>query len=177
MDYLVIEGYKSAAEEFCQEANLTPPVDFDSIESRMDIRDALQRGDVEDAIARVNDLNPEVRFVSLVLYLSRRRRIIPLCTTLRPHRGSVMRLLHQNFSLQYDSTLLVVHGAIANAPADPGHEPAAVLSSAAAKADRVHPARADRRGAAVCAGRAGAARGGEPGVSVGAGADDGVAGV
>ncbi|KAF8905492.1 lish motif-containing protein [Gymnopilus junonius] len=59
MDYLVIEGYKSAAEEFSQEADLTPPVDFESIESRMDIREALQRGDVEDAITRVNDLNPE----------------------------------------------------------------------------------------------------------------------
>ena len=61
MDYLVIEGYKSAAEEFGQEANLAPPVDFESIESRMVIREALQRGDVEDAITRVNDLNPEVR--------------------------------------------------------------------------------------------------------------------
>lgn len=60
MDYLVIEGYKSAAEEFSSEAGLEPPVDFDSIESRMDIREALQRGDVEDAITRVNDLNPEV---------------------------------------------------------------------------------------------------------------------
>jgi molybdopterin-guanine dinucleotide biosynthesis protein len=60
MDYLVIEGYKSAAEEFSQEARLTPPVDFESIESRMEIREALQRGDVEDAISRVNELNPEV---------------------------------------------------------------------------------------------------------------------
>ena len=60
MDYLVIEGYKSAAEEFSQEANMTPSVDFESIESRMEIREALQRGDVEDAITRVNDLNPEV---------------------------------------------------------------------------------------------------------------------
>ena len=57
----MIEGYKSAAEEFSQEASLAPPVDFESIESRMDIREALQRGDVEDAIIRVNDLNPEVR--------------------------------------------------------------------------------------------------------------------
>lgn len=63
MDYLVIEGYKSAAEEFSQEASLTPPVDFESIESRMDIREALQRGDVEDAITRVNDLNPEVSWI------------------------------------------------------------------------------------------------------------------
>ena len=62
MDYLVIEGYKSAAEEFSQEANIAPTVDFESIESRMVIRQALQRGDVEDAITRVNDLNPEVGF-------------------------------------------------------------------------------------------------------------------
>src|SRR5271170_413051 len=65
MDYLVIEGYKSAAEEFSQEANLTPPVDFESIESRMEIRDALQRGDVEEAIMRVNELNPEVNYIIL----------------------------------------------------------------------------------------------------------------
>jgi hypothetical protein len=71
MDYLVIEGYKSAAEEFCQEANLTPPMDFDSIESRMEIREALQRGDVEDAITRVNDLNPEVSFDPCNGYLHR----------------------------------------------------------------------------------------------------------
>ncbi|KAJ7596946.1 lish motif-containing protein [Mycena floridula] len=68
MDYLVIEGYKSAAEEFSQEANLTPPVDFESIESRMTIREALQRGDVEDAIMRVNDLNPEILDTNPALY-------------------------------------------------------------------------------------------------------------
>ena len=60
MDYLVIEGYKSAAEEFSKEAGLDAPVDFDSIENRMNIREALQRGDVGDAITRVNDLNPDV---------------------------------------------------------------------------------------------------------------------
>lgn len=60
MDYLVIEGFKSAAEEFGREAGLTAPVDLESIESRMNIREALQRGDVSEAITRVNDLNPEV---------------------------------------------------------------------------------------------------------------------
>jgi hypothetical protein len=65
MDYLVIEGYKSAAEEFSDEANVPPPVDFESIESRMVIREALQRGDIEEAISRMNDLNPEVGQVFL----------------------------------------------------------------------------------------------------------------
>lgn len=84
MDYLVIEGYRSAAEEFSQEANLTPPVDFESIETRMDIREALQRGDVEDAIIRVNDLNPDVS-LSYGTRSQRRneQRINLLCTTLK----------------------------------------------------------------------------------------------
>jgi hypothetical protein len=60
MDYLVVEGYKSAAEEFGQEAELSSTVDFQSIESRMVIREALQRGDVENAIMKMNDFNPEV---------------------------------------------------------------------------------------------------------------------
>jgi len=61
MDYLVLEGYQTAAEEFSKEANVSPPVDFSSIETRMTIREAVQRGDVEVAIELVNDLNPEVR--------------------------------------------------------------------------------------------------------------------
>ncbi|KAI0068434.1 lish motif-containing protein, partial [Artomyces pyxidatus] len=68
MDYLVIEGYKSAAEEFSEEANVVPAVDFESIESRMNIREALQRGDVQDAITRVNDLNPEILDTNPALY-------------------------------------------------------------------------------------------------------------
>lgn len=60
MDYLVIEGYKTAAEEFSKEANLAPPVDLDSIETRMSIREAVQRGEVEEAIAKVNDLDSDV---------------------------------------------------------------------------------------------------------------------
>ncbi|KAI0961895.1 hypothetical protein AcW1_000856 [Taiwanofungus camphoratus] len=68
MDYLVIEGYKTAAEEFSREAGLESPVDFESIESRMCIREALQRGDVGDAITRVNDLNPEILDTNPALY-------------------------------------------------------------------------------------------------------------
>lgn len=61
MDYLVLEGYQAAAEEFSKEANVSPPVDLSSIETRMTIREAVHRGDVEEAIELVNDLNPEVR--------------------------------------------------------------------------------------------------------------------
>ncbi|KAH9944152.1 CTLH/CRA C-terminal to lish motif domain-containing protein [Epithele typhae] len=68
MDYLVIEGYKSAAEEFSKETSLESPTDFNSIENRMRIREALQRGDVGDAITRVNDLDPEILDTNPSLY-------------------------------------------------------------------------------------------------------------
>ncbi|KAI3621841.1 LisH motif domain-containing protein [Moniliophthora roreri] len=77
MDYLVIEGYKSAAQEFATEASIPPQVDMDSIESRMGIREALQRGDVESAIDRVNELNPEILDTnpSLFFHLQQQRVI------------------------------------------------------------------------------------------------------
>ena len=84
MDYLVIEGFKSAAEEFSREAGLASPVDLDSIESRMNIREALQRGDVGEAIARVNDLNPEVSVNSSKFPRGQEEDYNLSCTTLRP---------------------------------------------------------------------------------------------
>jgi hypothetical protein len=75
MDYLVIEGYKSAAEEFSDEANVPPPVDFESIESRMVIREALQRGDIEEAITRMNDLDPEVSCISFLIASPKHKRL------------------------------------------------------------------------------------------------------
>ena len=92
MDYLVIEGYKTSAEEFSQEAGLSPPVDFESIEGRMNIREALQRGDVEDAITRVNDLNPEVCTYFRLTLAWKGEMIIPLHAPRSAPSGSVMRL-------------------------------------------------------------------------------------
>jgi hypothetical protein len=60
MDYLVVEGYKTAADNFSRESGLAP-VDLDSMEHRMCIRTAIQTGDIEAAIDRINDVNPEVR--------------------------------------------------------------------------------------------------------------------
>lgn len=71
MDYLVVEGYKSAAEEFSRETGISSAVELATIENRMNIREAVQRGDVEEAIERVNDLNPEVSlwFVFVVSHI------------------------------------------------------------------------------------------------------------
>jgi hypothetical protein len=72
MDYLVIEGYTSAAEEFSKEAEVkdTMNVDFGLIESRMNIKRAVHRGDIKEAIEKVNDLNPEVGEKSFHLFYS-----------------------------------------------------------------------------------------------------------
>lgn len=60
MNYLVIEGYKDAAECFSQETGLQTTVDVSSIQDRMTIRTAVQSGAVEDAMEKVNDLDPEI---------------------------------------------------------------------------------------------------------------------
>jgi len=59
-DYLFTEGFKSAAENFSREAQISPPIDLDSLESRMQIRRAIQRGEVDSATRMVNELDPEV---------------------------------------------------------------------------------------------------------------------
>lgn len=68
MNYFVIEGYKDAAETFSQECGLLPSIDVDSIQDRMNIRNAIQNGNVEEAIERVNDLNPEVIYNLLYVF-------------------------------------------------------------------------------------------------------------
>lgn len=54
------QGFVEAAEVFMAESGTQPGVDLPAITDRMEIRKALQSGNIEDAIDRVNDLNPEV---------------------------------------------------------------------------------------------------------------------
>mmetsp|Transcript_40498 Transcript_40498/g.94738 ORF Transcript_40498/g.94738 Transcript_40498/m.94738 type:complete len:104 (+) Transcript_40498:19-330(+) len=61
MHFLLVEGYKSAAESFAQETG-TPlsPVHTGFIEERMAIRNALRKGEIVRAIELLNDLDPLV---------------------------------------------------------------------------------------------------------------------
>lgn len=61
MDYLVSEGYPKAAERFAKEANIHPPLEEESIQARVEIRRAINAGDIDTAITKINDLNPQVR--------------------------------------------------------------------------------------------------------------------
>jgi hypothetical protein len=69
MDYLVSEGYPRAAEKFAKEANIQLPLEEESIQSRVEIRQAIDAGDIDTAITKVNDLNPQVCGISLFVAL------------------------------------------------------------------------------------------------------------
>ncbi|KAI8097404.1 CTLH/CRA C-terminal to lish motif domain-containing protein [Halteromyces radiatus] len=79
MNYLVIEGYMEAAEQFSRESGLSPCVDLQSIQERREIRHAVQSGDIDTAIDLVNDLNPEILDTNPKLYFHlQQQRLIEL---------------------------------------------------------------------------------------------------
>lgn len=67
MDYLVSEGYPRAAERFAKEANIQLPLEEESIQSRVEIRQAIHAGDIDTAVTKINDLNPQVSQTLFVL--------------------------------------------------------------------------------------------------------------
>ncbi|PGH02955.1 hypothetical protein AJ79_07492 [Helicocarpus griseus UAMH5409] len=60
MDYLVANGYPSAAQKFAVEANIQPKPDVESIQERVDIRNAIHSGNIQSAIEKLNELNPQI---------------------------------------------------------------------------------------------------------------------
>lgn len=85
MDYLITNGYPAAAKKFALEANIQPKADVDSIQERVDIRTAIHSGDIQAAIEKINELNPQVRTFNFILppiHTPLVARIIPVsCTT------------------------------------------------------------------------------------------------
>ena len=61
MDYLVSHGYPLAAHKFATEANMQPIPDVDSITQRVEIRQAIHSGDIQSAVEKINELDPQVR--------------------------------------------------------------------------------------------------------------------
>ena len=60
MEYLISEGYPEAAQRFALEANIEPELDVESIQERVEIREAIAKGDIQTAIEKINELNPQV---------------------------------------------------------------------------------------------------------------------
>jgi hypothetical protein len=68
MDYLINEGYPDAAMNFAKEASIVPSADGEAIQERVDIRNAIHTGDLQLAIERINELNPQVSTYPLSLF-------------------------------------------------------------------------------------------------------------
>jgi len=71
---LLSEGYLEAAELFRFEANVEPTDDMSTLEERMKVREAVQSGDIENAVQLINSFfpglllaNDELRFQLQVL--------------------------------------------------------------------------------------------------------------
>lgn len=79
MNFLVTEGYVEAAEKFRIESGTEPDIDLATITDRMAVKKAVQSGNVEDAIEKVNDLNPEILDTNPQLYFHlQQQRLIEL---------------------------------------------------------------------------------------------------
>ena len=52
-----------AAQKFAMESGLNPTVELASIKERMLIRGAIQSGNIDEAIERINYFDPEVRLI------------------------------------------------------------------------------------------------------------------
>lgn len=79
MNFLVTEGYVDSAERFQMESGTSPEIDLGTITERMAVRKAVQCGNVEDAIDKVNDLNPEILDTNPQLYFHlQQQRLIEL---------------------------------------------------------------------------------------------------
>jgi len=60
MNYLVTEGFKDAAERFQEEAGVSAGQDLSMLDNRINIRDNIQAGKIEEAITLVNQLHPQL---------------------------------------------------------------------------------------------------------------------
>lgn len=81
MDYLINEGYPSAAQKFAKEANIQPSADAEAIQQRVGIRNAIHAGDIQLAIERINELNPQVSTFSTLRTQPHAMMIHVSCTT------------------------------------------------------------------------------------------------
>jgi hypothetical protein len=68
LDYLTTEGYPSAAAKFSKEANLQPNQEEETVKARQEIQHSIHLGSIQDAIERLNDLEPQVSIALLFLF-------------------------------------------------------------------------------------------------------------
>ncbi|KAK8941576.1 hypothetical protein KSP40_PGU012223 [Platanthera guangdongensis] len=89
MNFLVTEGYVEAAEKFRMESGTQPEIDLATITDRMAVKKAVQSGNVQDAIEKVNDLNPE----SILCVLEIQQSLLWFITFKAPKEN--LRMMHK----------------------------------------------------------------------------------
>ncbi|KAG6554216.1 hypothetical protein Mapa_004132 [Marchantia paleacea] len=60
MDFFLTQGYIGAAKQFQIESGTEPNMSFEDVSKRIEIRNAVWRGDVEEGIMKANELNPDI---------------------------------------------------------------------------------------------------------------------
>ncbi|KAF7717726.1 LisH, CTLH/CRA domain-containing protein [Penicillium ucsense] len=60
MDYLITNGYPAAASKFALEANIQLRTDMESIQERVEIRNFIHSGNIQAAIEKINEFNPQI---------------------------------------------------------------------------------------------------------------------
>ncbi|CAH1248377.1 glucose-induced degradation protein 8 homolog isoform X1 [Branchiostoma lanceolatum] len=108
MNYLVTgefssgssEGFKEAAEKFRVEAGIPMNMDTESLEERIKIRDAIQKGEIEEAMSLVNNLHPELLDDNRYLYFHLQQQ----------HLIELIRKKDVEGALQYAQTHLAERG-------------------------------------------------------------------
>lgn len=68
VSHLFKEGFKEAAEKFRMESGIEPSVDLDSLDERIKIREMILKGQIQEAIALINSLHPELLDTNRYLY-------------------------------------------------------------------------------------------------------------
>lgn len=63
-----LEGFKEAAEKFQEESGTDPGIELSSLDNKLQIREAVQDGRLEEAITMVNDIHPELLDTNRYLY-------------------------------------------------------------------------------------------------------------
>lgn len=68
MSLISTEGFKEAAEKFRMESGIEPSVDLDSLDERIKIREMILKGQIQEAIALINSMHPELLDTNRYLY-------------------------------------------------------------------------------------------------------------
>ena len=72
------EGFKEAAEKFRVEAGVSPTINLQTIDKRLLIRSHLQNGEIDNAVALINQIHPELLDNDNLLYFKIQVRILIL---------------------------------------------------------------------------------------------------